>query len=148
MNLKITGVSAERVQEISEEDAKSEGIVCLGNPVIAFSYLWNSINEKRGLGWEVNPLVWVYRFEMEMVISKLERQLLEILRQAGVMDWMTLRDLIDNRPGLWGRIKGEHLLLLAKDKGLVVAESRESDSQFKNFPNIQTIYRVADGVRV
>ena len=61
--LEVVDVRWERVQKISEGDAKSEGIVCLGNPVIAFSYLWNSINEKRGLGWEVNPWVWVVEFK-------------------------------------------------------------------------------------
>jgi len=53
------------VQEISEEDAVAEGIH--GNPLSdevlePFADLWNSIYEKKGLGWDANPWVWVIEF--------------------------------------------------------------------------------------
>ena len=148
MNLKITGVSAERVQEISEEDAKSEGIVCLGNPVIAFSYLWNSINEKRGFGWDVNPWVWVYRFAMEMVISKLERMVLDILSGKEMVHNDLLLS-INNRT-LRGRTagRGTEILQFMADKGLLLQDRNESPGRYKNLPNVQTVYRVAERVRV
>jgi hypothetical protein len=79
ITLEITEVRAERVQQISEGDAKAEGCG-LGCTVkserfgrymsagqFAFAELWDSINAKRGLGWEANPWAWVIGFR------KLER---------------------------------------------------------------------------
>lgn len=28
-----------------------------------FADLWDSLNAKRGFGWDTNPWVWVYEFE-------------------------------------------------------------------------------------
>jgi hypothetical protein len=69
--LKVTNIRVERVQEISEEDAKKEGFPggndvenpCAKPAIKWFFYLWNLINNKRGFGWAVNPWVWVIEFE-------------------------------------------------------------------------------------
>jgi hypothetical protein len=68
--LRVTNVRVERVQEITEEDAIAEGmsktlvdgvvfISAKGN----FHVLWDSLNIKRGYGWDTNPWVWVIEFE-------------------------------------------------------------------------------------
>lgn len=71
ITLEVTGVRIERLQDISEADARAEGIEqsertggwLPGNcaaPEWAFRELWESIN---GAGsWNANPWVWVVEF--------------------------------------------------------------------------------------
>ena len=80
--LEVVSVRVERVQDITEEDAKAEGVGDLfiedcayddkynnipwiqeeGLTIHQFARLWNSINEKRNYGWDNNPWVWVVEF--------------------------------------------------------------------------------------
>src|SRR5690554_5370880 len=56
--LKVTGVRVERLQSISEADAKAEGF----DSVDSFFALWQRINGTESLA--VNQWVWVYEFKV------------------------------------------------------------------------------------
>lgn len=82
--LKVMNVRVERLQEITDEQAKREGIQydecptgftwkqetdmhnCYTTPIGAMQALWNSTIKKSDLdryGWDANPWVWVIEFE-------------------------------------------------------------------------------------
>jgi hypothetical protein len=75
ITLEITSVRVELLQDISEEDAKAEGIAAynggwtngalgpFSHPVLAFSDLWDSIYSN----WNENPWVWVIEFKPHLV---------------------------------------------------------------------------------
>jgi hypothetical protein len=59
INLEITNVRAERLQDITEEAAQAEG--CESRD--SFKSIWDSINGGRSFGWDSNPWVWVIEFK-------------------------------------------------------------------------------------
>jgi hypothetical protein len=67
--LHVTDVRAERLQDISESDAKAEGVythtpTSFNNTYIfSFREKWNADYAKRGYSWDSNPWVWVITFE-------------------------------------------------------------------------------------
>jgi hypothetical protein len=71
ITLEVTGVRVERVQKISIDDVFEEGAAdrrnCFPQEVGyiegLYAKLWDSINDDRGFGWNVNPWVWVVEFK-------------------------------------------------------------------------------------
>lgn len=76
LTLEITDIRIERLQDISDADAKAEGVEleisegrfnCVGDKYvmpygIKFMHLWKSINGKDS--WAANPWVWVVEFHV------------------------------------------------------------------------------------
>lgn len=87
ITLRVEEVRVERVQDITEEGAIAEGMLFhdgggighsgyrhdVNHGIVyskardAYSYLWDSINAKRGYSWDSNPWVWVIRFSRQEV---------------------------------------------------------------------------------
>ncbi|SFI15154.1 hypothetical protein [Albimonas pacifica] len=78
LTLTVTDVRVQRVQEIIRGDAMEEGCPFPNmadgpDPRDWFRELWDSLNAKRGLGWEANPWVAALTFEVHRCnIDKLE----------------------------------------------------------------------------
>lgn len=65
--LEVVSVRVERLQKISEDDARAEGVGegpqegWVTGPVVAYADLWDSINGRDA--WLLNPWVWVIEFK-------------------------------------------------------------------------------------
>lgn len=74
ITLEITGLRIERLNAITPDDAKAEGVECCehfekakrGHPLnahwVGFAWLWKSINGEQS--WLANPWVWVVEFKV------------------------------------------------------------------------------------
>lgn len=61
LRIRITAIRQERLQDITEADAKAEGV----GSVEEYRALWESINGKTpGARWADDPLCWVLTFEV------------------------------------------------------------------------------------
>ncbi|WP_144379542.1 hypothetical protein [Mesorhizobium amorphae] len=64
LTLTVTDVRVQRLQEITWQDAKAEGISG-GYHQSEFASLWDSLNAARGFGWDTNPWVVAVSFTVE-----------------------------------------------------------------------------------
>jgi hypothetical protein len=80
--LRVTSLRAERLQDITEEDARAEGMDpgCTHGPManpcptsyrLAFRRTWDELNGQReGASWAANPWVWVPGFSVDQVLVR------------------------------------------------------------------------------
>lgn len=65
--LEMESVRVERLQDIIAADIEREGVLDkpteINEVLPLWIELWDSINGKRGFGWDVNPWVWVVTFK-------------------------------------------------------------------------------------
>lgn len=65
--LRVTDVRAERLRDITISDCIAEGIPKVhgmrSEIINWYNELWDTLNAKRGYGWDTNPWVWVITFE-------------------------------------------------------------------------------------
>jgi hypothetical protein len=69
--LEITDVRVQRLHDITEEDARAEGVaLSRWRPAAldAFEHLWQQINGDGS--WEANPYVWALTFQLLMVVTQ------------------------------------------------------------------------------
>ena len=68
LTLTVTDVRVQRVQEIGHDDAVAEGMGIFPPSMSAqkrFREIWDSLNAKRGYGWDANPWVVALTFAVE-----------------------------------------------------------------------------------
>ena len=67
LRIRMTAISRERLQDISEADMRAEGLEGLDTLAVKrlnFTLLWDSVHTKPGARWQDNPEVWVLEFEL------------------------------------------------------------------------------------
>lgn len=64
--LRVTDVRAERLQDMTDDDAEAEGCFDYTSTALGFPDVWDSTIKKSDIGrcgWAANPWVWVVEFE-------------------------------------------------------------------------------------